>query len=85
MSEPLIIDCDTCVGQHTPRCDDCVVSHLLGSAGTGAVVIEVVEARALRRLARAGLAPELRHEGRGEGEASLGGTGAGATVAAPGA
>jgi hypothetical protein len=83
MSEPLIIDCDTCVGQHTPRCDDCVVSHLLGSDGTGAVVIDVVEVRALRRLARAGLAPQLRHEGRGE--ASLGGPSAGATVAAPGA
>ncbi len=85
MSEPLIIDCDTCVGQHTPRCDDCVVSHLLSSDGTGAVVIDVAEVRALRRLARAGLAPQLRHEGRGRGRASLGGASAGATVAAPGA
>lgn len=58
---PLVIDCDECVAQHTPTCDDCVISHLLGNEQRSAVVIDVVEVRALRRLAEAGLAPALQH------------------------
>lgn len=58
--EPLTIDCDQCVMQHTQACDDCVVTFLCTPRTEQAVVIEVAEVRALRLLAGSGLAPPLR-------------------------
>jgi hypothetical protein len=58
------IDCDECVMQGTPACADCVVTFLCARTPGDAVVIDVAEARALRVLGRAGLAPALRHRRR---------------------
>jgi hypothetical protein len=60
-SEPLVIDCDTCIGPTVGACDDCVVTFLCEREPGDAVVIDVVEARALRMLADADLVPGLRH------------------------
>ena len=56
----LIIDCDECAMQATSVCDDCVVTFLCAS-DPGPVVVDFAEARALRLLGDAGLAPRLRH------------------------
>jgi hypothetical protein len=56
----LTIDCDECVMQGTSACDDCVVTFLC-AADPGPVVVDFNEARALRLLGDAGLAPKLRH------------------------
>jgi hypothetical protein len=59
---PLVIDCDTCVMRHTEACADCLVTFLCDDRDRdGAIVIDVAEARAATLLARAGLAPALRH------------------------
>ncbi len=58
------IDCDDCSLQATDACDDCVVSFLLGREPDDAVVIDADEARAMRMLGRAGLAPPLRFSNR---------------------
>jgi hypothetical protein len=60
----LHIDCAECVMQHTSACDDCVVSFIVGREPGSAIVIDVAEARALRRLSDAGLVPGLRHQPR---------------------
>lgn len=62
--EPLLIDCDECVMQHTDTCDDCVVSFLCSRDPDEAVVIDVAEARAMRVMGDAGLVPHLRHRRR---------------------
>jgi hypothetical protein len=54
------IDCDECVMQHTTACDDCVVTFLVGREPGDAVVLDLEEERGLRRLADAGLVPDLR-------------------------
>ena len=59
--EPLVIDCDDCSMRDTPTCEDCIVTFLCSSEPEQAVVIDVVEVRALRLLAESGLAPPLRH------------------------
>jgi hypothetical protein len=59
----LRIECDECVARRTAACRDCVVSFLLASDGE-AMVFDVAEARALRLLSSAGLAPALRHRRR---------------------
>lgn len=63
--EPLLrIDCDECVLQGTSACEDCVVTFLCGTepARTASpVVIDLAEARAMRVMGEAGLAPPLRH------------------------
>jgi hypothetical protein len=59
--EPLLIDCDTCVLQATDACDDCIVTFLCGVDASVPVVVDLAEARALRELGDAGLAPPLRH------------------------
>ena len=46
--------------QGTSACDDCVVTFLC-AAESGPVVVDFAEARALRLLGDAGLAPKLRH------------------------
>lgn len=58
----MVIDCDECTMLGTDACADCVVSFIVGREPGDAVVIDVVEARAVRLLARAGLVPDLRHE-----------------------
>ena len=54
------ITCDECVMQHTPACDDCVVSFICGREAGDAVVLDVAEMRAVRLLGDAGLVPHLR-------------------------
>ena len=58
------IDCDECVMQGTEVCDDCVVTFLIRRPTQDAVILDLDEERALRRLAGAGLVPELRHVAR---------------------
>lgn len=53
------IDCDECAHQGTDQCEDCVVTFIL-EREEGTVVVDVAEARALRRLGEAGLVPLLQ-------------------------
>ncbi len=53
------IDCNDCAMQHTTACDDCIVTALL-DRDDEAVVLDLEEARAVRALQRAGLAPRTR-------------------------
>ena len=64
MGHDLRISCDECVMEGTPVCTDCVVTYLCDREPDDAVIIDVVEARALRLLAQGGLAPALRHRPR---------------------
>ena len=59
--EPLVIDCDDCIGPSVGACDDCVVTFLCDREPGDAVVIDVAELRALRTLADADMVPGLRH------------------------
>jgi hypothetical protein len=55
------ISCDECCLEGTSACDECVVSFLLGDAPQSeAVIVDVMEARAIKMLNQAGLLPELR-------------------------
>jgi hypothetical protein len=58
------ISCDECVMEGTSACSDCVVTFLCDREPDDAVIIDVVEARALRLLEEGGLAPALRHRRR---------------------
>ena len=58
---PITIDCGTCVMRATPACTDCMVSYLCDRDDDDAVVFDLVEYRAVRLLADAGLLPSLRH------------------------
>ena len=58
------IDCGTCRMQQTGACDDCVVTFLVGRSDDDAVVVDVAEFAALRRLGGAGLVPTLRYDRR---------------------
>jgi hypothetical protein len=60
----ITIDCGTCVMRNTPTCDDCVVTFLCEREPDEAVLLDLSELQALRRLAQAGLAPGLRHTTR---------------------
>ena len=60
--QPLTIDCDECVMQHSDVCADCVVTFLCSREPDEAVVIQVGDVRALRLLAESGLTPPLRHQ-----------------------
>ena len=60
----LLIDCDDCILQDTNACADCVVSFLCGAEASQPVVVDLEEARAMRVLGDAGLAPPLRHRRR---------------------
>jgi hypothetical protein len=64
LSNTITIDCDTCVMRDTPTCADCVVTFLCDRDPTDAVLLDLGELAALRRLADAGLAPRLRHTAR---------------------
>jgi hypothetical protein len=59
--ESLTIDCDECAMQGTSACADCVVTFICSREPGEAVVVDVVEERALRLLSGAGLLPRLRH------------------------
>ncbi len=50
--------------QGTEVCDDCVVTFLVRGPTHEAVVLDLDEERAIRRLAGAGLVPKLRHVNR---------------------
>jgi hypothetical protein len=60
----ITIDCATCVMRDTDACDDCVVTFLCDREPNEAVLLDLSELQALRRLAEAGLAPGLRHRTR---------------------
>lgn len=62
--QPLTIDCDDCLMQHSSACDDCIVTFLCSREPDDAVIVDVSEVRALRLLADTGLAPPLRHRRR---------------------
>jgi len=64
VAEPLHIDCDDCTMQGTHACDDCIVTFVCSREADDAVVVDVAEARAFRRLEEGGLLPGLRHERR---------------------
>lgn len=55
------IDCGDCAMQHTTACDDCIVTALLDRDDDRAVVLDLEQARAVRALQRAGLAPRSRY------------------------
>lgn len=57
----MLIDCDECVLQESEACADCVVTFLCGVDAGAPVVVDLGEARAMRLLGEAGLAPPLRH------------------------
>ena len=57
----LRIDCDECALQATAACEDCVITFLCGVEASTPVVVDLAEARAMRLLDDAGLAPPLRH------------------------
>jgi hypothetical protein len=59
------IDCAACAHHHSPVCDDCVVSFIVGRAPEDALVVDADEARAVRLLERAGLVPGVRHQASG--------------------
>jgi hypothetical protein len=57
----LSISCEECSLDGTSACEDCVVTFLLGPGeAAGAVIVDAMEARAMRLLHRHGLLPELR-------------------------
>ena len=57
----ITISCDECVMQHTPACDDCVVSFLCDREPDADVVMDTAEAHALTLFSSAGMVPVLRH------------------------
>lgn len=59
----LTIDCETCSLQHSSACSECVVSFIVSREPQEAVVVDVNEFAAMRRLQSAGLLPDLRHDG----------------------
>ncbi|MEM7275523.1 MAG: hypothetical protein AAF547_20775 [Actinomycetota bacterium] len=68
----MTIDCGTCTRQQTSTCDDCVVSFIVSREPEEAVVIDVAEFSALRRLQSAGLVPDLLHDAEGETDVGTG-------------
>ncbi len=60
-TDSVTIDCDSCVMQHSDACEDCVVSYICDRESQTAVVINLDDFRSMRRLAKAGLLPDLRH------------------------
>ncbi len=63
----LRIACDDCVMRATAACDDCLVTFMCDTAeapAPRAVVLDLEEHRAVRRLQAAGLLPASRHRAR---------------------
>jgi len=63
--DTLRISCDDCCMRDSAACTDCVVTFLCARDATDAVVLDLDEQRALRRLAASGLVPEVRHRTAG--------------------
>lgn len=61
VSEPLVVNCETCVMRHSDACDDCLVTFMCGDATETTVVFNLEEQRAVHLLAKAGMVPTLRH------------------------
>lgn len=59
--DTLRISCDDCSMRHSDVCADCVVTFICSRDADDAVVLDLDEHRALRRLAASGLVPEVRH------------------------
>lgn len=57
----IVIDCATCVMRCTSVCNQCVVTAVLDREPEEALVFDLVEFRAVRLLAEAGLLPSLQH------------------------
>jgi hypothetical protein len=55
------ISCDDCAMAATSACDDCLVTHLCTADEPRAVVLDLEEFRAVRKLQEAGLVPRNRH------------------------
>jgi hypothetical protein len=62
----ITIDCADCTLEGSASCQDCIVSFIVEREPDDAVVVDVAEFAALRRLQRAGLVPELLHEERAD-------------------
>ena len=58
-TDPVVIDCDSCLVRSPSACGDCVVTVLLGAPPEG-VHLDAEEVAALDELARGGLVPPLR-------------------------
>ncbi len=73
-SGTITIDCATCVMRHTATCDDCVVTFLCEREPSEAVLLDLSELQALRRLAhgRAGAEPAPHQRMSGSSVARLG-------------
>ena len=59
--------CDGCVMARTAACDDCLVTFLCAddpAVASHAVVLNLDEHRAIRRMQAAGLLPESRYRAR---------------------
>lgn len=65
MDDVLRISCDDCTMRESAACADCLVTYLCARDATDAVVLDLDEARALRRLSASGLVPEMRHRAAG--------------------
>jgi hypothetical protein len=63
--ETLRIGCDDCAMTGTVACDDCLVTFVRTRGEPQAVVLDLDEHRALRRLQSVGLVPANRHVGLG--------------------
>ncbi|MEI8405828.1 MAG: hypothetical protein WCG96_11200 [Actinomycetes bacterium] len=70
MDEQITIDCGTCTGRALNACGDCVVTFIMERDPDDALIIDVAEARAVRRLGLAGLVPPLRYERDATGDAT---------------
>lgn len=58
-TDPVVVDCDSCVVRSPGACGDCVVTFLLGAPPAG-IEIDAQEMAALDVLSAAGLTPPLR-------------------------
>jgi hypothetical protein len=68
----LTISCDECRMQHTPACEECVVSFICERDPAAGLVVDGAEVRALRLLTRSGLVPPLLHQRRSACERECG-------------
>ena len=59
----MAISCDECAMQCSSACAECVVTYVLRSTDDDEepLMLDVVEARAVRLLAKAGLIPDLQY------------------------
>ncbi|MDG2427275.1 MAG: hypothetical protein P8M16_02505 [Acidimicrobiales bacterium] len=60
-NDVLVIDCLSCSQKDTSTCDDCMVTFLCNREPGDAVVVNLVEFKAMRVLGESGLVPPMRH------------------------